>query len=337
MYKAMYYEEAEGGIRCKLCPHACLIKEGNYGLCRVRRVVDNQLISMNYGIISARNLDHVEKKPLYHFYPGKKIFSIGSVGCNLRCKYCQNHTIAQGDFTSVFERAGRTTPKSVVKQAIELKGEGNIGVAYTYNEPVIWYEYMRDIAVEVRKAGMKNVMVSNGFIEEEPLRELIKVMDAFSIDLKSYGDEFYKEITGSRLAPVKRSLEIVAKSRCHLEVEYLVIPGYNDDTEKFRELMEWYSETLGKGVPLHINRYFPQYRMTVEPTPLDTLIGLYEIAIEYLNYVYIGNVGMERGRDTTCPSCGNKIIIREYESDYSRVKGGSCSYCKRPLEGEGYE
>ena len=337
MHRAMYYEKEGDAVRCRLCPHRCLIQEGKYGICHARKCVDGELISMNYGVISARNLDRVEKKPLYHFYPGRWIFSIGSVGCNLRCKYCQNYTIAQGDFTHVFERAGRTSPWAVVKQALELAGEENIGVAYTYNEPVIWYEYMKDIAEEAKEAGLKNVMVTNGFIEEEPLHELMKVIDAFSIDLKGYSEEFYREITGASLAPVKRTLEIVAKSRCHLEVEYLVIPGHNDNAEEFEKLIKWYSSSVGKGVPLHINRYFPAYRMTIEATPLDTLIKLYKIAKTYLSHVYIGNVGMEVGSDTICPSCGNKIIERKYGTDYSKAVGGRCSYCKRPLEGEGYE
>lgn len=337
MYRADYYEREGDGVRCKLCPHKCLINNGNYGICHVRKNIDGELISMNYGIISARNLDRIEKKPLYHFYPGRTIFSIGSVGCNLSCKYCQNHTIAQGDFTHVFERAGKTSPKTVVEQALRVMEDDNIGIAYTYNEPIIWYEYMRDIAVEARKAGLKNVMVSNGYIEEEPLRELMEVIDAFSIDLKGYSEEFYREITGSTLAPVKKTLEIIAKSNRHLEVEYLVIPGHNDDEVEFRKLMEWYRDRVGKGVPLHINRYFPQYRMTIDPTPVETLVKLFEIAREYVNHVYIGNVGLELGRDTICPGCGSRLIERRYEINYSRAVGGRCYRCGRELEGEGYE
>ncbi len=337
MYRADYYEKKEGGIRCNLCPHHCLISNGNYGLCHVRKNVDDELISMNYGIISARNLDRIEKKPLYHYYPGRTIFSIGSVGCNLRCKYCQNHTIAQGDFSHVFERTGRTSPKAVVEQAMRFMEDDSIGIAYTYNEPVIWYEYMRDIAVEAKKAGMKNVMVSNGYIEKAPLRKLVEVIDAFSIDLKGYSEEFYREVTGSTLAPVKRTLEIIAESSCHLEVEYLVIPGYNDDETEFRKLMVWYRDRVGEGVPLHINRYFPQYRMTVDPTPVETLVKLFEVAREYINHVYIGNVGLDLGRDTICPKCGSRIIERGDIINYRKAAGGRCYRCGRELEGEGYE
>lgn len=333
MHRGEYYSREGDGIRCNLCPHRCFIHEGNYGLCHVRKVVAGDLISMNYGIVSARNLDRVEKKPLYHFYPGKNIFSIGSIGCNLRCSYCQNHTIAQGNFSSILERAGRVKPENIVKHAMEYGDTGNIGIAYTYNEPIIWFEYMRDIAMKAREKGLKNVMVSNGYIEEEPLKELIKYIDAFSIDLKGYSEEFYRDITGASLAPVKRTLEVISKSSSYLEVEYLVIPGHNDDLGEFEKLMEWYRDKVGEGIPLHINRYFPHYRMSVEATPLDTLIKLYEIAKRYLRHVYIGNVGMELGRDTLCPGCGRVIIERQSHIDSSGVSEGRCVHCGREVEG----
>lgn len=337
MHRAAYYEKINGGIRCSLCPHHCEIKDGSVGLCKVRKNISGDLMSMNYGIVSATNLDRIEKKPLYHYYPGKMIYSIGSIGCNLRCLYCQNHSIAQGDFSNIYERAKRTNPKSIIEDALRAEEEDSIGIAYTYNEPTVWYEYMKDIAIEAREKGLKNIMVSNGYIEEKPLEELLGVIDAFSIDLKGYSDEFYRKVTGSTLAPVKRTLEKVAKSSSHLEVEYLVIPGENDDTEEFERLIKWYKNTLGRGVPLHINRYFPHYKMTIEQTPVDTLIKLFEIAKKYLDHVYIGNVGMEVGRDTYCSKCGKKVIDRRYSIDIKGLEGGRCTNCDKTLEGEGYE
>ena len=336
MEKALFYTSDGKNVRCFLCPHNCLVEEGGYGVCNVRKNIEGELYTVNYGIASAVNLDPVEKKPMYHFYPGSKILSVGSIGCNLRCKYCQNYTIAQGKFEDFSDYTEGLSPEEIAGEAERLKERGNIGVAYTYNEPVIWYEFMYDISKSIKARGMKNIMVSNGFINPEPLEKLLETIDAFSIDLKGFTDEFYKKITGSRLEPVKRTLEIIAASDRHLEVEYLVIPGHNDDKKEFSQMLEWYEKSLGKDVPLHINRYFPTYKMTEPATSMKTLIELYEMAREKLDYVYLGNIESELGRDTLCPGCGEIIIKRTgYFSELLGSEKGVCKKCGRKIRGEG--
>jgi pyruvate formate lyase activating enzyme len=336
MEKALFYTSDGKNVRCFLCPHNCLVEEGGYGVCNVRKNIEGELYTVNYGIASAVNLDPVEKKPMYHFYPGSKILSVGSIGCNLRCKYCQNYTIAQGKFEDFSDYTEGLSPEEIAGEAERLKERGNIGVAYTYNEPVIWYEFMYDISKSIKARGMKNIMVSNGFINPEPLEKLLETIDAFSIDLKGFTDEFYKKITGSRLEPVKRTLEIIAASDRHLEVEYLVIPGHNDDKKEFSQMLEWYEKSLGKDVPLHINRYFPMYKMKEPATPMKTLTELYEMAREKLDYVYLGNIESELGRDTLCPGCGEIIIKRTgYFSELLGSEKGVCKKCGRKIRGEG--
>ncbi len=336
MEKALFYTSDGKNVRCFLCPHNCLVEEGGYGVCNVRKNIEGELYTVNYGIASAVNLDPVEKKPMYHFYPGSKILSVGSIGCNLRCKYCQNYTIAQGKFEDFSDYTEGLSPEEIAGEAERLKERGNIGVAYTYNEPVIWYEFMYDISKSIKARGMKNIMVSNGFINPEPLEKLLETIDAFSIDLKGFTDEFYKKITGSRLEPVKRTLEIIAASDRHLEVEYLVIPGHNDDKKEFSQMLEWYEKSLGKDVPLHINRYFPMYKMKEPATSMKTLTELYEMAREKLDYVYLGNIESELGRDTLCPGCGEIIIKRTgYFSELLGSEKGVCKKCGRKIRGEG--
>lgn len=336
MKKALFYQIESDGVRCCLCPHNCFLKEGQYGICNMRKNIEGVLYTMNYGIASSVALDPIEKKPLYHFYPGTEILSVGSIGCNLRCRYCQNYTIAQGKFEEFSGVPGDISPEDITSEAKSLMERGNIGVAYTYNEPIIWYEFMLDIAKKVKAAGMKNVMVSNGFINPEPLEGLLEVIDAFSIDLKGFTEEFYKDVTGSRLEPVKRTLKKIVAAGKHLEVEYLVIPGYNDDRKQFLEMLDWYEKNLGRDVPLHINRYFPMYKMTEPATPMKTLEKLYKLACEKLDYVYLGNVDSDIGRDTLCPNCGNIIIERSgYYSKQSGAKAGLCKKCGEKIRGEG--
>lgn len=336
MKKALFYRSDGKNVNCFLCPHNCILKEGDYGVCSMRRNIGGELYTMNYGIASAVNLDPVEKKPMYHFYPGSKILSVGSIGCNLKCRYCQNYTIAQVKFEEISGYTEGLSPEGIAGEAERLKNRGNIGVAYTYNEPVIWYEFMYDISQIIKARGMKNIMVSNGFINPEPLEKLLGVIDAFSIDLKGFTDEFYKKITGSRLEPVKRTLERIAKSERHLEIEYLVIPGHNDDKKEFSEMLEWYVNSLGKDVPLHINRYFPMYKMKEPATPMKTLEELYEMALKKLDYVYLGNVESDLGSDTLCPHCGNLIVKRSgYFSESLGSKNGKCKKCGMEIRGEG--
>ena len=245
---------------------------------------------MNYGIVSSAALDPIEKKHLFNFMPGTYIFSIGSVGCNLGCVFCQNWSIATADKSALDRSEKNITPETIVSAALESKKQGNIGIAYTYNEPTVWYEYMRDIATIAKAAGLKNVMVSNGYIEKEPLKILLGLIDAFNIDLKGYNNDFYKNLTKSTLAPVLETLKMIAANGNHLEIAYLVIPGENDDPDEFRKVMEWIKTELGNEVSLHINRYFPCHKLNIPATSIDKLKELHQIASEYLDKTYIGNV-----------------------------------------------
>jgi pyruvate formate lyase activating enzyme len=306
MKKASFYHRENQNIRCLLCPHGCLIKPDQRGICGVRENRNGSLVSLIWGRLSAINSDPIEKKPLYHFFPDTEILSLGSFGCNLSCLFCQNHGIAQRDYSAIED-------KTVIEpdQIIKRIGESHCGVAFTYNEPIVWFEYMISCAGKVKNACKKTVLVSNGYINSEPLKSLIPVIDAFSIDLKAFNDRFYKEISGGSLEPVKNSLMQIAHSSSHLEVDYLVIPGLNDDTNEFHSMLKWYCDHLGRHVPLHINRYFPHHRMNRPMTPERTLKELFDRASEELDYVYAGNIRTDWGHDTFCPACHKKIIERE--------------------------
>ncbi|OJF76879.1 MAG: AmmeMemoRadiSam system radical SAM enzyme [Treponema sp. CETP13] len=289
-------------IVCGLCPHLCQLKLGKTGFCGVRKNIDGKVVSLDYGHISAINMDPIEKKPLYHFHPGTQILSIGSFGCNLTCKHCQNHTIAQGDFSWLGQIEKKDTtqqfldasnfvlPEKLVNKLDEPQFNTSLGIAYTYNEPIVWYEYMCDCAALVHKKGKLNVMVSNGYINKDPLQQLFPLIDAFSIDLKAFSDDFYTQVSGGHLQPVLDTLELIAHSDKHLEIEYLVIPGLNDDVKEFNNMLNWYVTHLGRQVPLHVNRYFPQYKMHLPPTPIETLEKLADQASAVLDYVHVGNV-----------------------------------------------
>ena len=308
MKEAAFYKKLDTDkIECLLCPHECIINEGKMGICHVRKNVEGKLISENYGQVCSLHFDPIEKKPLYHFYPGSTIYSVGSVGCNLHCRFCQNCEISQ---TSVedFPFLKKYSPTEIVTNAMRQKG--NIGIAYTYNEPIVWFEFMLDIAKLARKEGLKNVMVTNGFINPEPLMELIQVIDAFSVDLKAFNDDFYRKITSSKLAPVLESLKTLKRNNKHFEITNLVITTENDNIREFSEMINWISSELGKETVLHISRYHPMYKMTNPATSVRKLMEFYNIAKEKLDFVYLGNVLTKEGQNTYCPSCGHLLVER---------------------------
>lgn len=305
---ARWFEtESNNTVRCQLCPHFCKIKPGNRGVCGVRYNENGTLKAAGYGKVSALHLDPIEKKPLYHYFPGRNILSAGSIGCNLDCAYCQNHDISQAD-AGTFQVARTFSPADLVDEA--LRQPENIGIAYTYNEPVVWFEFMLDTAIAAHKAGLKNVMVTNGFINEAPLKELLPFMDAFSVDLKGFTESFYREISAGALAPVLKGLKQIRQAGRHLEIVNLVVPRLNDDETEFEAMLQWIAGELGENTVLHLSRYFPRYRLGVEPTPLYTLDKLAEIAREKLKFVYVGNVPSEYS-DTYCPECNNLLIARK--------------------------
>jgi len=285
MKLARYFNKIEGSkVHCCLCPHNCVISLGALGVCRARKNINGELYSLNYGKIAAAALDPIEKKPLNRFKPGSMILSVGTFGCNLKCSFCQNWSIAHRDPDTQDVTSG-----ILVEKAVELKKNGNIGIAYTYNEPSIWYEFVYDTAKLAKDRGLANVLVTNGFIEREPLEDILPYIDAMNIDVKAFKQSFYKDICKATISNVKQTVEIAA-GKCHVEVTTLVIPGLNDDIEEIDELSKWLA-SISPEIPLHLSRYFPNYNMTDRPpTPVETLKRAAEKAAEYLKYVYLGNV-----------------------------------------------
>ena len=311
-------------LECLLCPHYCKLMHGKTGICGVRKNTGEKIELLTYGVISGYSLDPVEKKPLYHFFPGQNILSIGSFGCNMKCDFCQNFHISQEISESLVPEV---TPEKIVKDA--LSAEKNIGIAFTYNEPIIWFEFMRDIAEIIKEKGLSTVMISNGFVNSEPLNEIIKFIDAFNIDLKAFNNNFYRKLTGAEIEPVKNSLKQIASSGKHLEITTLIIPGQNDDEREMASLSEWIAGELGKDVPLHLSRYFPMYKRDEPSTSEETLKRLFDIAAGNLDYVYLGNIQSNTGQNTLCPRCGSIVTIRSgYKTRLVNLdKEGKCTGC----------
>ena len=311
-------------LECLLCPHYCKLTAGKSGICGVRKNTGEKIELLTYGVLSGYSLDPVEKKPLYHFFPGQNILSVGSYGCNMRCDFCQNYNISQKIPESLIPE---TTPEKIVKAA--LSADKNIGIAFTYNEPVIWFEFMRDAATLAKNEGLKTVIVSNGYVNSEPLNEIIHFIDAFNIDLKAFNNSFYRKLTGADIEPVKNSLKQIAKSGKHLEITTLIIPGQNDDEKEMALQSEWISGELGKDVPLHLSRYFPMFRRGDPATSQETLNRLFEIASKNLDHVYMGNTNSLPGQNTSCPKCGTVVTIRTgYKTRLLNLdKEGKCAGC----------
>lgn len=319
MEEAKWYKEVDDEkIRCELCPHECVLVTEQTGICGVRENQKGQLTTKIYGQVSATAVDPIEKKPLFHFYPGSEILSLGTVGCNLKCEFCQNYHIAHN-------REARTeflSPKDVVKLA---KDKDLSGVAYTYSEPIIWFEYLLDTAKLVQEAGMKNVLVTNGLINPEPLQELLPYIDGFNIDLKAFTNDFYQKMCQGYLEPVKQTIES-ANQASLVEVTTLLIPGLNDSEDEIEELVTWLAG-IDEDIPLHFSRYFPKYKLEGEPTPIETLVRAKEIAEKKLNFVYLGNLQEEKYRNTYCYECGQLLIKRGWRGVRINLNENSCPQC----------
>ncbi|SFH03197.1 pyruvate formate lyase activating enzyme [Desulfotomaculum arcticum] len=322
--EVIFYTKGEQGVaNCKVCPRLCNIKPGQRGFCRVRENRDGVLYATNYGECSSYALDPIEKKPLYHFYPGQYILSLGTVGCNLRCGFCQNWQIAQEESPTTY-----ISPRQAVDLALQQKARGYscVGLAYTYSEPFMWYEYVYDTAKLAREAGLKNVLVTNGYVSEEPLKEILPYIDAMNIDVKAFTEDFYRSTCAGRLEPVKRTVEI-AYRHCHVEITTLLVTGLNDGPEEITRLAEWLSG-LNAEIPLHFSRYFPNYKMDLPPTPEKTLLQAREIARRQLRYVYIGNAPQLKASGTHCPECGQLLLDRAgYQVKVLGPAGGTCPGC----------
>ena len=318
---AHYYDELDDGVvRCRLCPHRCRLRNGETGLCRARRNRAGVLYAITYGAITSSAYDPMEKKPLYHFLPGSVIFSVAEWGCNLRCVFCQNSPISQYESPSV--------PLSHIELAKAALGKKSVGVAYTYNEPLIAIEYVMDCAAEVRKKGGKNVLVTNGYINPEPLADLLPLVDAMNIDVKAFNNEFYGRMCGGTLEPVMETVK-AAVGRTHVELTTLVIPGENDAIPELEDMAAWMADTCGRKVPCHLTAYHPSYNYTQAATTAAHLTHARDIFRTRLDYVYIGNVRVEGGSDTVCANCGATVIKRvAFDTDLSGMKAnGACANC----------
>lgn len=272
--------------QCPICPRQCNLKEGQTGFCRARACINGQIVPINYGRVTSLALDPIEKKPLFHFYPGSKILSLGSFGCNLRCPFCQNYQISMAGIEEVAQQ--QIAPEELTALALKLAREpaGNLGLAFTYNEPFISYEFVRDCCVLLHRAGLKTVLVSNGHINREPLTELLPLIDAVNIDLKGFTQDYYDYVGGS-LECVKQTIA-TAYDKCHVEVTTLVVPTKNDSVEDMTAEAEWLA-ALSPEIPLHISRYFPRYKSEIPTTPLETIYRLRDTAQKYLKFVHVGN------------------------------------------------
>lgn len=325
--EAKYYRKDGEDIVCELCPRGCIIREGQTGYCGARRVSGGRLIANTYGRISCIASDPIEKKPLYNFRPRSKIFSLGSIGCNMSCRHCQNFALSQS-----FSGKKRTTYKSPEEMVAMCRKDNSELMAFTYNEPGIWYEYIMDVAHHA--PDLTYVMVTNGLLNEAPLRDLCSVIKAFNVDIKGFNTDFYEHICGARLDDVLRSLKVIHESGAHLELTYLVIPEYNDDMGEIAAVSRWIADNLSCDVPLHFTRFHPDNEMLDVPwTPTETLTRARETAMEAgLNYVYIGNVMSEEGSDTFCPECGRIVIERTgYLVDVCGLDGNRCVDCGKVL------
>ena len=322
--EVFFYDKSDDGRTfCKVCPKLCNIRPGHRGYCRVRENRDGVLYAVNYGQCTSSGIDPIEKKPLYHFYPGSFILSLGTVGCNLTCGFCQNWEIAHGDPATAY-----MSPEEAVKAALAARDKGipNVGLAYTYSEPFMWYEYVYDTSKLAGEKGLKNVLVTNGYVNEEPLRAILPYIDAMNIDVKGFTERYYRETCAGRLEPVLKTVEIAARE-CHVEITTLLVPGLNDSPGEIESLARWLAG-IDRNIPLHFSRYFPNYKFRLEPTPVQTMLMAREIALQHLRYVYIGNAPELDGGKTLCPECSSVVIDRRgYKTKVTGLEGNACKGC----------
>jgi pyruvate formate lyase activating enzyme len=319
-------------VMCLLCPKHCTLRDYERGDCRVRVNVGGELHTLIWAQSCAANIDPIEKKPLFHFLPASWAFSIATAGCNLHCKFCQNWQISQSNPEDA--RNIRMEPEEVVKEARMNKCPS---ISYTYSEPIIFYEYVKDTARLAREKGLRNVLVTAGFIEEKPLRELCALVDATNTDLKSIRDDYYRDICDGELAPVQRAIQVFQEEGVWQELTYLIVPTLNDSEDDFYDYCRWIYSELGAEVPLHISRFFPMYQLkNLPPTPASTLNRAREIALEVgLNFVYVGNLPGNPGENTYCPQCKNVLIERRGYNigEVQITPEGKCPYCGRTIPG----
>ncbi len=324
--EALFWKQLQNNtVQCLLCPHHCIIPADKQGICGVRTNEQGRLYSLIYQACSSIAADPIEKKPLYHFFPGTRVLSLGSVGCNFRCDHCQNYhiSLAHPDDVPLQDIPAEALPEMA-------REHGCRGVAWTYNEPTIWHEYTLEAAREVKKADLYSVYVTNGYIEEEPLKEIAPYLDALNVDVKAFHEEFYKKVCRARLAPVIQTCERAKDLGMHLELTYLVIPELNDDIKEIKEFCGWIVEKLGSDTPVHFSRFHPDYKMKdMQATPTSTLLNCHTVAKETgLQFVYLGNIAHGDYDNTYCPSCNALLVERVGFSAHLRgLTEGRCSQC----------
>ena len=334
MKKADYFRKNEGqGVECLLCPHHCKLLPEKSGICGARRNVGGELQSLNYGVMSGLAMDPIEKKPLYHYYPGSSILSVGTVGCNLHCPFCQNYPLSRyfdGTEKTPEEYCRPEDLLGTLKKELEKNGTADFGgIAYTYSEPLVWYEFVLETSALMKENGFRNVLVTNGFIEPEPLKKLLPYIDAANIDLKAFSEENYRKL-GGRLKPVLETIETCMKRDVHVELTTLVVTGFNDNIFELEKAVKWIAG-IDSAIPYHVSRYFPQYKYNKPATDPQMINQVKEMAKSHLKYVYAGNMNGES--DTKCPQCRSVLVERTgYKVKVTGIENSACSYCGRKAD-----
>ncbi len=335
--EAVLWEPAEAQkVRCRLCSFRCLIGTGKLGHCTVRKNIGGKLYSLNYHKVCATNVDPIEKKPMYHFQPGSRSFSIATVGCNFRCEFCQNWQISQAALETGRIDGEAVAPEQIVDAAVR---SGCKSIAYTYTEPTIFMELCHDCARLAKERGLANVFVSNGYMTREAIDFAVAWLDGINVDLKAFSEDYYQNLCGARLAPVLDSIAYIARqTKIWIEITTLLLPGQNDSEEELKKLADWLVKEAGPDVPWHISRFYPQYKYTdSEPTPLESLQRAEEIGkAAGLHYVYLGNVPGTDGENTYCYKCHTKLIGRiGYRITTNQIKNSKCPNCGTEIAGFG--
>ncbi len=333
MREAMLYEKLDdGGVHCFLCSHHCKIRQGEFGTCGMRENIDGTLYTHGWGEVIAANADPIEKKPLYHFLPGTRSFSIATIGCTFKCEFCQNWQISQVNKKSGHKRQGlELSPEKIVEEA---SARHCASIAYTYTEPTVFYEYAYDTARLAKKQGIANVFVTNGFMTRKAIETIQPYLDACNVDLKSFRKEFYKDVCHGRLQPVLETIKTLKELGIWVEVTTLIVPGSNDSREELKSIAGFIAD-VDTGIPWHISRFHPDYKYTnVEPTPLSVMKTAYELGLEAgLKHIYLGNVPGQ-SIDTYCRECGALLVKRGiYGADIKLSKGNLCPSCGSKIEG----
>jgi pyruvate formate lyase activating enzyme len=332
LVEAKYYEKLDHEeIRCLLCPKECVIGDRERGYCGVRENREGKYYTLVYGQPCSLHIDPIEKKPFFHVLPGTTALSLSTVGCNMECKFCQNWQISQSRPEQI--DTSYVSPRFIVDQAVR---HGSPSIAYTYGEPVVFIEYMQDIAAAARERGTRSVVVTSGYIKRDPLLDLCKIVDAIKVDLKAFEESYYRDICSSELRPVLDAIETIRAEGVWLEIVYLMVPTLNDKPDKIREMARWLMSHAGADVPIHFSRFHPQYRLTnLPPTPVSSLERAYDICREEgLRYVYIGNVAGHKTESTHCPSCSKRIISRRgYRIMSCDIEKGKCRFCGESIPG----